>query len=265
MKSKNQATKEEERLPYKRFHSGPFYQLMGPSRRWGYYWEAMGKLLGEGFQPASVADVVRAIVDAHNSDDPAILKGLQTTNNCIFKDGTYYDKEEGINKLNWDTVDAVYFLNDCLKIQRDSRILKNLSSESRAAWYGISRENGKRKNSFLESYRGRGTSLRYDDVEESGINCHLSREQAISHPIWRALVNDDYLLEEYIKIRFSQSKKKRENYETYAMGVFTHSLDKSMTHFVHVSGSGDGASLVLKPWFYRSRYNLLGYRKTGKN
>ena len=257
-----QAEAQEEQLPYKHFYSGSFFSLTQPSRRGGRYWEAMGTLLKEGFQPASVSDVVRSVVEANNSDDPLVLKGLRTRNDCIFKHGTFYNKDADINSLDRDTADVVLFSPSSLrlKVAPNSRILRALSSGDRAELYGVSKANGERKNGPFDYSLSRGIVLKYDELEKAGMNRHLPLERAVSHPLWMALVKDVYLLNEYTKIRFS---KAREKGEENAMGVFTPDpLDKSTTHFVHVSGSSYNGALALKNWFfYWDNYNLLGIPK----
>lgn len=173
---------------------GREYEVFGG----GSYVSKMSELISAGFSPFSVADVMRARLEAAKSNDK--------------------NKKDFWLNTHFDTVDGVAYYKAEVKVVCDSGHLRSVSSGSRL-------RDGALELSVSDFSSLEGLVFSRGELKKCGIGKLLSRDEAKGNPVWRTLArNDDTLLSDYVDFIFDEIKE-HYGYDK-RMGVYLSSRSK---------------------------------------
>lgn len=161
----------------------------------GPYIDLMSQLKGVGLVPTSVADIMRARLEAFNSPNS--------------------EQKETLLNNDFQTMSAVAYNDGRIKIVPVAQELKDISPNIKLIKGALPISH--------EEYRAlEGKEIDTDFIKDPKLARDMGKEGVMNHPIWRTLVEDTSLLAEYTDlVIFAKSQEPYHN-----KGVMAISLDK---------------------------------------
>jgi len=162
----------------------------------------MPKLIEEGRTPITIAEVMERRLELFNIKFPNAAER--------FIMWSWYD-----NYIT--TGDGIFYHpNGNFKVVLNAQPLRELNPNSN--FFKNKLLLGEDKYSSIDIYNSlNGPEFNRNNLK---LNSHLTEDEVINHPIWRALVEDKNLLKEYANATFRLGKEKNKNNYDIMMGIY---------------------------------------------